>query len=76
MKTITKSQYYALVGLKALATEYDKKMNDLQKYVAEIIGENNVGIGGGWSGELVFSSRGLDDTLRCANIVVEEDTDE
>ena len=72
-KKITKSQYLQLIGLSELAKHYDTLLTSIQKSVAEIMDEKIEHSGDGWSGELVFTNRELDEVLRLAKIEVEDE---
>lgn len=68
MKTITKSQYYALMGLREVARKNWEQLCLLEKAAAEITGEID---GLGHSSDYLAGSRELEDMLRILEIKVE-----
>lgn len=76
MKTITKQQYYALIGFRTIAETWLNKLDDLNKISQEITGE--VDPDGnpdfyGHTSDFIYGSRELDEMLRILEISVEED---
>lgn len=72
---ITRGEYQALLGLKFLATKHNDALEDIQDGIRVILNESKheADHGGGWSGELAFTSREVDDVLSIMNIEVEDE---
>ncbi len=68
MKTITKEQYYQLIGVVVLAKSYLDKINDLEKAALNITQE--VYDIGGHTSDIVWGSRDLDEGLKIMGVKV------
>jgi len=71
MKTITKSQYYALMGLREVAKKQWLILDELEKQAAEITGEQDKKYGG-HAQDYISGMRELDDMLEILKIEVKE----
>lgn len=77
VKNISKEEYYQLYALKILATNYNTRLEDIQRSMLEILRETKADgrklleIGDGWSGELVYTDINLDVALSNMKIEVE-----
>ena len=69
MKTITKSQYYTLIGLRAVAEKQWSILRELEKTAANITGEQD---SFGHTSDFVNGERELDDMLRILEIEVKD----
>lgn len=75
-RVISKSQYYQLMGIRALAEKYLSLLNDVSNLAVEIVGE--IDSEGkkeeyGHANDFVYGSRELDSLLEVLGLVVEED---
>lgn len=71
MKTITKSQYYTLMGLREVARKNWEQLYLLEKAAAEITGELEKD-GLGHSSDYLAGSRELDNMLEILSIKVQD----
>lgn len=68
--TISKSDYYKLVGLQTLANSYHEKLDDLERAFLEITKENEHQIGS-YSSDILFGFKSLNEGLKLMGIEVE-----
>lgn len=73
MKTITKQQYYCLIGLQELAKAKWKEISELEKAAIEITEEKD-GVFGHTS-DFIAGSRDADELLSLLNIEVRNDSE-
>lgn len=71
MKTITKSQYYTLIGLRTVAKKQWEILEELEKAAADITGEQEK-LFCGHASDFINGNRELDDMLRILEIEVKE----
>ena len=68
-KTITKSQYYTLIGLREVAKEQCLILDKIEKLAKEITGEQDKDFGGHAS-DYIYGTRNLDEMLKILGIKV------
>ena len=68
IKTITKTEYSALIGLREVAKLQYRILEQLEKQAAEIVGEEADGLG--HSSDFLAGGRDLDDMLDILKITV------
>lgn len=69
MKTISKQDYYILLGLRELAKQNWDRLNSLEKSAAEILER---GVEDGHSADFIHGHRDLDGVLKILDIKVKE----
>jgi hypothetical protein len=66
--TITKNEYYQLIGLLKLGQSYNAKCLDIEKAMSEIVGEKEKF--GGHCGDAIYSNYSVDELLDKLNLKV------